>query len=196
MRVNIVVTDPFPYGDAACNRIISYARELVKLGTEVNVHCLQPHVRPSQIGDNSPKPEVEGCFDGIFYQFPAKTVMWPETGANPFRKVLLRLKSYIFSFIDLFKHRKTTDIVLICTTRLFTFYFYWIVCRLLSLKYVVERSELPTIVKNAERYQKSFIGRFYIWLTKKSFTLFDGWIIETQFLADYYLPCARKNVKC
>lgn len=194
MNITIITTDPFPYGDAASNRIISYSRELVKQDCNICVHCLQPYIRPSH-PSNEPKPLVRGTYDGISYIYPAQTVIWPETGKHPLRKIFLKIKSYLGSFVELVKNRKQIDIVQVYTTRLFVFYYYWVICRLLGFKYVVERNELPTVVKNAEYYQRTILRKLYASLTLKSFKCFDGWIIETQYLADYYIPQAKKDTQ-
>ena len=196
MRVNIVVTFPFPYGLASCNRVISYSRELVKLGSKVCVHCLTPYIRPSDKEDNSiPKPSIEGIFEGIEYKYPAKTTEWPEHGSKKIIKGLLRIKSYVLSFVDIFKNRKDIDFIQIYSNSIWATYYYWLVCKLVGIKYIVEKNELSPIEKNKEYYQKTLLRRLYSRIEILSYRLFDGWLIETQSIADYFIPKAKKGVQ-
>ena len=196
MRVNIVVTFPFPYGLASCNRVISYSRELVKLGTEVCVHCLTPYIRPSDKEDSTiPRPLIEGNFEGIAYKYPAKTVDWPEHGTQKIKKGFLRIKSYLYSFFYLFKDRKKVDFVQIYSNSVWATYYYWAVCKIIGVKYIVEKNELSPIEKNKEYYQKTLLRRLYSRIEVLSYKLFDGWLIETQSIADYFIPKAKKNVQ-
>lgn len=194
MRIVIAYTNPFPYGDANANRLISYAKELVKQGHSVHVHCLQPSVRPSDLGRiDVPKPSVEGCFEGITYCHTAGSVIWPESGHHMVRKGWIRIKSYFRSFATILREHRDIDILQVCVANTFSFYFYHVISRIFGIKFVVERGELPGFVKHPELYRGAK-GRLTTLITLHSYRFFDGWILETQSLVDYYMTVAKKNV--
>lgn len=197
MNITIITIDTFPYGGgASSNRIISYAKELVKIGTNIHVHCLQPYIRPNDLKDqNIKKPLVKGVFEGISYQYTAGTIEWPNTGEKKILKLFLRIKSYAYSFVEIFRNRKSTDIVHIYTNRVFLFYYYWLICKVLGIKFTIERNEYPPIEKQKEYYNKTIARRIYSSLVILSFKLFDGWMIETSQIADYYISKAKKSTK-
>ena len=195
MNIVIAFSEPFPYGGANTNRIISYAREMVIKGHTVTVHCLQPYFTPSQEKDISiPRPEVDGFFEGIHYIHTCGSIYWPEPHTKKLKKQFIRMKSYLNSLKLLFKERKRIDILEIEDMPKSSMFFFYFVSRLCGLKYVVERSELPDIHKNPERFE-SLRKRPYVWISKLSFKLFDGWILETQVLVDYYMPKASKGAR-
>lgn len=195
MNIVIVFPNPFPYGDAAANRVISYTKGMVQLGHVVTVHCLQPPVRYSDKNNpNVLKPSVVGNIDGVNYVHTAGTVYWPEKGKGLIKKQWLRLKSYINSAKFLYKERRSTDIVQVYSYDTLTFYIYHWITKICGIKYLSERSELPIFIKRKDVFQKSWLGRAKTCLGERAFKFFDAWILETRTLADYYLPRAKKNV--
>lgn len=195
MKIVIPYTNPFPYGDANANRLISYAKELVNQGIDVDVLALQPSVRPSDMdNDNVPKPDVEGIYEGIHYIHTSGSTYWPETGKGKLRKEWILLKSYLGAAKIIRSDRKDINIIQLCVANTFSFYFFRIISRQCKLKYVVERGELPYFIKHTERVN-GLIKRSIAWMTKKSYAFFDGWILETQNLVDYYMTVAKKGAK-
>lgn len=195
MKIVIPYTNPFPYGDANANRLISYAKELVHLGIEVEVHALQPSVRPSDlVNDKIPKPDVEGYYEGIHYIHTSGSTFWPETGKGKLAKEWIRLKSYAGSARRISKEKNKISLVQLCVANTFSFYFFWSISKRLGLKFIVERGELPYFVKHAERVTGP-IKKLFAWFTKKSYGFFDGWILETQNLVDYYKTVAKRGAK-
>lgn len=194
MKIIIVFTSPFPESDAGSNRIISYAREMIREGHTVIVHSLQPSVRPStKKSVSSFDVKVEGTYEGIKYVHPAGTVFWPEKGKGLLKKQLIRIRSYFMSFIRLCKERKNIDIIHIYSHNTYAHYYYYIVTRILRLPYVAEFSEMPDIVKKSDYYNETLPRKLKKFLVRKSFSCFDGWILETQNLVDYYIPLANKK---
>lgn len=195
MKIVIPYTNPFPYGDANANRLISYAKELVNLGIEVEVHALQPSIRPSDlVNDKVPRPNVEGYYEGIHYIHTSGSIFWPETGRGKLKKVWIRLKSYVGSARRINKEKNKISIVQLCVANTFSFYFFMIISKLFRIKYIVERGELPYYIKHPERIT-GLIKKSFTWLTKRSYSFFDGWILETQNLVNYYMTVAKKGAK-
>lgn len=195
MNVVIAYTNPFPYGDANANRVISYAKELVRLGDKITVHCLQPSVRPSEVDNPSiPKPEVKGTFEGIDYIHTAGSFMWPEKGKGLIKKKFIRIKSYINSFRLIYQNRKSIDLLQVCVADDVAFYFFYCVAKICKIKFIVERGELPYYVKFREQYEGKFFKKIKVLLTKRSFQFFDGMILETQTLVDYYRTVAKPEI--
>lgn len=66
--IAIITCEPFPNGMAATNRIISYAKELVKLQVQVSVFIMRPTCRDRN------SSEVSNTFGGGFS--PKNMIMW------------------------------------------------------------------------------------------------------------------------
>lgn len=66
------------------------------------------------------------------------------------------------------------------------------ICNFLNIPYVVERSELPDYIKNKERYNTPK-GLRYTLKSENAFRSFDGWLLETQNLVDFYSSFFKKN---
>ena len=188
MNILIVTQEPFPIGQAATNRILSYTKEIVKLGHNVVVHCLRPtEVVSKGVLNNN----VEGDYYGIKYIYTSGTTLWPEHGKHYLYKIHQKIRGYINSFTWLLHQRKHIDVILLESNSFFCIWFYWLLTRLYHIKYIQEKSELPSVLKD-----RTIIGNIRANLyVSTAYKAFDGMIIETQTLIDYYKKHVKKNTK-
>jgi glycosyltransferase involved in cell wall biosynthesis len=191
MNIVIVVKHAFPYGGAEMNRIISYAKWIVAKGHKVNVLCLQPTEKEGSVLNK----ESRGTFEGIDFIYPAGTTIWPDKGRSYLRKIYLWTKSYLNTARIIYKNRKSISVVMAYSAEIKLFNYLNRVCKPLHIPTVVERSEYPDIFKHREDLEKTAKGRKYIAESEDAFKKFDGWILETQTLANFYMPLAKKDAK-
>lgn len=192
MNIVVVTREEFPYGSAASNRVLTYMPSIVALGHQVTILCLflSRKENVELLDENG-----ECVFNGIKIKYAGGKKPWPVGGKAYFTKAQLMLKSRNMAKKYLSEKRDNIDIVQMYSTDISLYERYWKICKQLGLKYVIERSELPDIIKNKEVYNTPK-GKNYIKRSEKAFGLFDGWILETQTLFNYYSNFFETGTKC
>lgn len=187
MKIVIVYGQWFPDSSAGAEHIISYSKGLVKLGHEVWILPLQPFVDKN----NPPQqvPQVNGIYEGIHYYYPANTIYWPHKRFAILSKLFLRLKSYwgVYRYIKLNK----PDIILHYLSQESKYVLSSLICRLTNHKFVVEKTELPSIYKKQTYYNATIYRRIYKMLIEYILAYPDAWIVETKTLQNYYQQFAK-----
>ncbi len=193
MNIVVVTKEEFPYGSAASNRVLTYMPGLVALGHQVTILCLLLSRKENEqlLDENG-----ECVFQGIKIKYVAGKKLWPVGKKNYLTKVYMLQKARSKAKAYLKENRNTIDIVQMYSTDIALYERYGKICRQLGLKYTIERSELPDIIKNKEKYNHSTKGTSHIERSEKAFGLFDGWILETQTLVDYYGKFFCPHTKC
>ena len=194
MYIPIIYAGPFPYGFASANRVLSYAVEMAKLGHEVHVLSLVTYNQPfteQERADFMSRHAI--TYKGIQVEYVSGTEFWPEGRGGKLKKLWLFIKGLRGSYRFLKKNRERVSFMLLYSTMPFLYSYFSSVAKRIDAQFIVERSELPSIAKEKEFYEKTIRGRSIIRRVKKSFKKPDGWILETQILADYYMPLAKKN---
>ena len=191
--VYITKNAQFPYGNAGTNRLLSYIPGLVAAGHSVTVLCMWLLDKQNQELLDS---KASCFFQGIKIKYVSGKTLWPKSGSRLILKAYLLFKAHISIILYLIKNRVKIDIVqlYVADIKFYHFCSWW--CHLLKLKIVLERSELPDIIKKRDYYIKTKKGIKYIRKSEKSFGLFDAWILETQTLLDYYGKFFSYNTKC
>ena len=190
MKITIIYRGAFPHGSVGANRILSYSKQIVKLGHKVVVHCVQPT-------KNYPGTEINplptGIYQGVEYVFTSNRTTWPRDNVSIVYKVLHSIIGYLNSLRLLKQYKKAgeADILYLYSNALFDIYIFFIVSRLLKIPYVQEKSEYPFVLRNT-----SWLGRIYAYFYVSTvYKLFDGMIIETSKLIDYFKTKTRKSTK-
>lgn len=194
MYIPIIRTGVFPYGQASANRILSYAVEMVKLGHEVQVINLVTHDQPFTDDERTDLMRRSAInYKGLDVQYVSGTDFWPREKGKKIRKLWLYLRG-ILGAGKLLKRRKGEyTSILIYSPGIFQYIWFSFIAKRNNAKLVVEYAELPSIEQKKSSYEKSFIGRLFIYLTKETFKKPDAWILETQHLVDYYIPLGKPN---
>lgn len=194
MNIAIIYGGPFPYGQASANRILSYAREMVKLGHIVQVHCLVTYNQPftSKQNEQLTKNGIVD-YEGIQCIYTSGLNYWQKEGQSFFKKLMIIIKGCIGSFKLLYKNRKMLDSLLLSGSEVYLYLFFHLVALVCKLKLIVERSELPDIYKKKEVLGRTIYGWLYIILSRYAFHKVDGWFVETTLLANVYRKWAKKD---
>ncbi len=191
MNIVIITREEFPYGSAATNRMLTYLPGLVARGHQVTVLCLFLS-RKENIALLDEKGEC--VYNGVRIKYTSGKKCWPIGTKKYLSKAYLFLKARLKA--KLFFNNNAIDIVQLYIPDVNIYERYGKLCRRLGIKYVLEKSELPNIIKQRDRFTHSLKGRRYIRRTEKAYGLFDGWILETQKLFDYYGNFFSPHAKC
>lgn len=118
--------------------------------------------------------EKEGVIDGVKYR---------NYGYLGLFKALLAIMKAL--------RKEKPDVAILVSNNLLLIYPIWFTCKTRGIKLLQEKSEFPFVLKN-----KSFLGRlcakFYVGTTYK---LFDGLIVMTKPLMEYFKDKVRKNAQ-
>lgn len=194
MYIPIIRIGPFPYGQASANRVLSYAVEMAKLGHEVEVISLVTYDQPFTDEERDDLMMHSAIsYRGVNVHYASGRDFWPREKGKKVKKLRLYLKG-VLGATKLLKRRKGeyTSIMMYSSWG-FQYFWFSFVAKRNNAKLVVECAELPSIEQNKSKYEKSFIGRLFIYFTKKAFKKPDAWILETQHLVDYYIPLGKTN---
>lgn len=161
----------FPEGQAATNRVYTYARGFIENGVNVHVVCF--------LSDY--KKTFEGTTEGIHYHH---TFRQSERSNSFFIRRWQNFQKYIRTYQILKKINKEDKILAINSwTNLFgTLFFIWLASRLLGLKVITECSEHPMLEFQEGRVRKIW-GKMKFRL--ETF-LFDGVLCISRYLVDYH----------
>lgn len=166
MRITIVNTLSIPSGAASVNRLLSYSKGMVEIGDEITV--LSSAYSGFTVGE----------INGVNYMNLGK-------GKGTL--------SLLFSLIGILKDvwRTKYDAVILVSNSLLLIYPLAIVCKLRGIKYIQEKSEFPFVLM-----KKGVIARCWAWFyTSTTYKLFDGLIVMTKPLMDYFATKVRKGCK-
>lgn len=184
IKVTILFDQPFPIGMASTNRIISLSRGLIENNVKVKVLCIKPTEDAKDVINKS----NNGEYKGILYRYVASSTIWP---SGKFKQKLIQLFGLLVSsyLLVLYKIKDDLD-VLIYPGYNFKFnILYFILSRLIKVKYVYAIDEFPKTVLDRKKY--SLVYR--VLFNKIHHRLFDGWVVITKTLDDFYSKYARKN---
>ena len=166
MRIAIINTLPIPSGVASVNRLLSYAKGMVEIGVEVSVLS-------SAYSDIA-----EGELYGVKYHNFGKGVG------------VISLLSALHKILKDVKINKY-DTVILVSNSLFLIYPVFLVCKSKGIKLIQEKSEFPFVLM-----KKGLLAKCWAWFyTSTTYKLFDGLIVMTKPLMDYFETKVRKNCK-
>jgi len=184
----VIITDAtFPYGMAATNRIMSYGTGFIKNGAEITVISFGFRELCFDINES----KVRGIYKNIKYEYTTKRLGTP---AN-------RLMSKIYNVIGLIKagillnkiHReKKVDAVILYSKSLIGIIYFFLITKFLFIIYLKEESEFPeAVLNNRNIFQKVRVQV----LTKYSYRLFDGLLVMTKTLIEYFMKKVNESTK-
>lgn len=166
MRIAIVNTLPIPSGQASVNRLLSYSKGMVEMGVEINVLS-------SGRGE-----KVEDEVNGVKYHNFGK-----QSGPLGLLSALVRILSAV--------RKGNFDALILVSNSLLLIYPLAIVCKLKCIKFIQEKSEFPFVLM-----KKGFINKMWAkFYTGTTYKLFDGLIVMTKPLMDYFATKVKKGCK-
>ncbi len=182
-KILIFTTTPFPYGMAATNRIISYAKGFIENGKQVEVICMNS----TENADNIFNLKAEGYYQGIrFIYLSGSTVKSNNFILRRFHKLTSLISLFIFSINSI--NNVTASIYYSSNTS--SALVLWFVNKLSNGIFLKEESEYPDIYLNNKNYHSKYIFR------KIHYKLFDGFLLMTKRLILYFssktkAPCIQ-----
>lgn len=99
-----------------------------------------------------------------------------------------KLVGALFSIISKVRTEKY-DAIIIISNSLLLIYPLWVVCKANKIKFLQEKSEFPFVLMKKGILRKAF-AKFYV---NTTYRLFDGLIVMTKPLMDYFKDKVRKN---
>jgi glycosyltransferase involved in cell wall biosynthesis len=167
---------------------------MAKFGHEVQVMSLVTYDQPFT---DKEREDLMRCsaitYRGINVHYVSGADFWPREKGKKVRKLWLYLRGIIRATSLLNKRKGDYTSIMTLSSSIFQHFWFSYVAKKNHVKLIIERAELPSIEQEKSRYEKSFLGRLLILLTKKAFKKPDAWILETQHLVDYYIPLGKPN---
>lgn len=178
LNLIVVTTEPFPIGMAATNRILSYSKGLVELGVNLNVLTFKPSI-------NSAQPK-DGTYNSVRYRVVTRL------SKPPSFKVLLPLYFLIGLFYSakaLYQSKRQKNVLLLVSNKPLMIVCYYIIAKVLRYKYLQEKSEFPFF--NGSK--SAIVSAYQTFYTNAIYRLFDGIIVMTKALQEYFATRIKKN---
>ena len=166
----MVNTLPIPSGQASVNRLLSLAKGMVE--QNVNVMILS----------------TGKGIDNNFHNMDGVKYCNLQRSGN---KIVSLLKSLLILVLYIRKNKSTIDAIWLVSNSLFIIYPLWFVCKAFKIPYIQEKSEFPFVLM-----KKGIMASVWAFIyTHTTHKLFDGMIVMTQPLMDYFRPLVRKKCK-
>lgn len=167
-KVCVVTAQSFPSGMASNNRILSYSKGLVELGNQVDVLSINK------------SNETSGEITGIKYL---------NLGGQFNSKLLVMIRGIYKLNVSLL--RSDYDSLIVVSNNAILLLLLYLVCKTKKIVYIQEKSEFPFVLNSQGIVRKSS-SRLYV---KSIYRLFDGMIIMTQPLMNYFKDKTSKRCK-
>jgi len=177
MKVYIVTRSAFPFGFASTNRILSYARGFVFHKNETKILCLRPTEKEGSVINVN----KQGIYNGIPYVYTSGKTIKSE---NTFIKIMQHISGLINAFLLIKKDNSNgkIDAIILYERSLVLGLFFFIVAKLLKITYLKEESEYPFVERKDNLFNRIYLFIFI----KINYRLFDGMLIMTKILIEYY----------
>jgi len=186
LKIGFIVNIGFPTGGATTNRVYTLAKGLWNEKNNVKVYCL----RPTESAEMLLNENNAGFYDGIEYLYTSKSIIRSKYKLCRALNVIRGNVGFFFSFIKNSRTEKF-DFLISSTSDYISNGVISIICRWYKTKFVLAVDEFPHVVRTPERYPNWFrtlyLGSF--------FRLFDGLIVMTSVLEDYYKPFCNKTAQ-
>tara|TARA_Y100001933_G_scaffold261194_1_gene315223 strand:- start:419 stop:1579 length:1161 start_codon:yes stop_codon:yes gene_type:complete len=175
--LGIVTNEPFPIGMAATNRIISYTKEL-GVSKLIKIYI----AKPTEFDNVKLNKNDEGFFSNTHYKYVHGYTTWDK---NKFflTKIFIILKGYFLLFNMLKRDRPKS--VIIVSNNLYLILATWFISKIVKFKFFQEKSEYPKPIQNNNNL-------FYSWLYNLRYKIFDGLIVMTNELKDFFHNYQKK----
>lgn len=182
MKILIIYPNSVYKSGAATNRILSLARGLVECGNVVHIIISRPTENPSDNFGSS----ISGEICGITFEYASNSLDWPRSRVA---KGLALLKGHIYTLFKLLRI-DCNDILISAATTGFTHNLnYSIIAKLKKWRFIHTLDEYPWVVLRRSDY--SSVYRFLF--LRYYYKLFDGFIVMTRTLIEYYKELAKKH---
>lgn len=166
MNIAIINTLPIPSGQASVNRLLSYSKGMAEMGDQMTVLS------------SAYAETAEGEVNGVRFINCGK------------KRGGLSLLPALIQILDRVK-KERYDAVILVSNSLLLIYPLAIVCKRKGIKLIQEKSEFPFVLMKKGLTRKLW-ATFY---TSTTYKLFDGMIVMTKPLMDYFATKVKKSCK-
>jgi glycosyltransferase involved in cell wall biosynthesis len=185
VNIKIITDSSFPVGLASANRIMSYAKGLVKNNCNVTVICLIPTESPDLVFNSF----ISGHIDGVNYSYPSGRTIRNKYFLK--RRIDNTLGIFKTFFTLLFEEKDNkTDVIIYYATSTFSALLLFVVSRIRRIIFLKEESELPHVYLIKNHYIRNFLFKQIHYL------LFDGFLLMTKRLEKYFKEENNLSTPC
>lgn len=181
MRILVITSEPYPFGGAATNRFKGYSQELVKLGNELSVIIWDSRGLLVE-GNNK-----SGIHQGIRYEY-GFTPASHQKVIRKFYKLIQIIPSIVHT--RMFLRRHEVDCIILISNGSMMMLMGFILSKIHKVKYIQEKSEYPFIAMRASSKLQRLYAEIYV---KSIYKLFDGFIVMTYALQEYFFKVSKKG---
>lgn len=185
MKIIVITSGSYPYGNAATNRHISYLKGLVELGVEVKLLILQRANKQSSLSN-----KAAGVFEGIEFEYITWKVITDRTLCNKIIVKLVAIYCGIKKLKKIIRGSNTHTRIIVLLTNPFEIYPFLKVGKRNNIPVFHERTEFPFI--NKKGIIEILVLKFYL---KSIIPQFDGIFVITHALIDYFKPYLASQKK-
>jgi glycosyltransferase involved in cell wall biosynthesis len=177
----VVSVTSFPNGLASSNRLSTLLMHLPDNGWQVNVICVASTKYPTEMVNDKPTFKRKGTISNVSFQYSSLTVK-----AHSLK--VIRILSGIYGWFALIpiilklKSRFGTRIIMTNLTQIHYILFLKIINMLLGYKFVLLRSEYPSVIRKPCKKTNIYKKYFEKWIFKN----FDGFALMTNSLKEYF----------
>lgn len=169
LRFALIFLGPYPKGNVSTIRIHSYCKSLAKKGHFVKVLLLAP------CKEASVNSQRNGVYEGVHYQY-LTDITWKNNDTSIFVKFFY----YVLGLIKSLRYLKEDRISCLLSyhNNPLSNVFYWVVSRLLSIPFILDKTEYPHGYQKRSKVIEK-IDRFFL-------RFYDGFIVISNELKEYY----------
>lgn len=189
MKKKIIVIYPnsFPISGAATNRIIALCLGLVEQGDQTKVIIN----RPTEKEKSQLNFQQKGVFKGILFEYATKSIIWPENKILRFLYLQIGMILTCYKVIKENRKEKIHILISAATYGYFENLIYRLTSNFIKVKFVHAIDEYPWVLINHNQYSELYRS-FYL---KYYYRLFDGFIVITKTLLEYYKSISPLRAK-
>jgi glycosyltransferase involved in cell wall biosynthesis len=179
-KIVIITSNPFPFGFAGTNRILTYCKGFIYNGYQPEVLCIRPTENYGYVLNN----QKQGIFEGIYFSYPGKTTIRVKSFLgrrfNDFVAFFLSLLYYI----SLLQKRKISFIIFY-GNNLFAEITFILCSRLFGKNIYKEENENPIVFFKKDTSIFKRIIKWYV--INKLYKLYDGVFVMTNPLKFFFI---------
>lgn len=183
----IFLTDhPIPHGMAESNRIMALAKGMVENGLKIHIVVLNP----TDWRDHVLNKLSEGDLDGYHFLYASGRTVRPAGKPAYLASILIGLFKTLSFIISTYRKEDLKAIVMFHTKSIYPLK-VWPIVKFLGIKLIHERNEYPFLL-----HKKNIWNKIDLFIYEHiAVKLFDGFLLITDALVEYFTKIKRKNAR-
>jgi glycosyltransferase involved in cell wall biosynthesis len=186
MNIVFITDHPVPSGMAPSNRLLALATGINEMKNEVNILIINPTEKTGFVINK----KTEGTYKGVHYNYLSRSTVIP---TNFFKKILIFFTGLLHLYPELMRismFSKIDAIIMLHTWSIYPLLLYPFVKKR-KIVYLHERNEYPFLLR-----KKNIIRKIdYLIYKKVILKLFDGMIVITENLKNYYSTFVSRKAR-